>query len=412
MVMQTGFGWIDFSEEHRDRVFSVVDLLSTEGSVDELGIGIVRDAIADWLFPGVSTIQTRPKYFIIIPQIFLSYLRMFHKKEKLPKLKDYVREEEHRIMYQLSQNYQYAEGQGIIGVNVAKNNGELARKPTSIYWNGLRKHGLINTKFSFSEYVEQNDLSSYSHGGNKDENSNDEIASFDETFGIKCPIFEEIDENAKMELTVDEANYLLDQFISTNSNEKQEGNLMSHILNSSARTEIMLMATSFRMLAENLLEDELLNPETKKILKIALDFDLLIHGAHIRYNIQLHKKSGIRSKEYEERWEKWLDGIHNYKADIHALDLDFLFSELATRTGSQTRRFMEDWKKEIISEDILIDRLDYLIRRQEINKKGGKAKLVNTKGEYSEWVGLNGLQYRFTQAKKIIEDITAAHVKS
>ena len=148
--MQAGFGWIDFSEEHRDRVFSVVDLLSAEGSVDELGIGVIRDAIADWLFPGVSTIQTHPKYFIIIPQILLSYLKKFHNKEKLPILKDYVHEQEKRIMHQLSKNYNYAEGNGIIGVNVSRNNGELARYPTSVYWNGLRKHGIINTKLSFS----------------------------------------------------------------------------------------------------------------------------------------------------------------------------------------------------------------------------------------------------------------------
>jgi len=75
--MQAGLGWIDFSEGHRDRVFSVVDLLSADGSVDELGVGVVRDAIADWLFPGVSTIQTCPKYFIIISQIFISYLIKF-----------------------------------------------------------------------------------------------------------------------------------------------------------------------------------------------------------------------------------------------------------------------------------------------------------------------------------------------
>lgn len=32
---------------------------------DELGIGTVRDAFADALFPGTSTIQTRAHYFLI-----------------------------------------------------------------------------------------------------------------------------------------------------------------------------------------------------------------------------------------------------------------------------------------------------------------------------------------------------------
>ena len=60
-------GWIDFSPDHRDRVAAVLDMLKPEGVVDELGIGSIRDAFADQMFPGISTIQTRAKYFFIVP---------------------------------------------------------------------------------------------------------------------------------------------------------------------------------------------------------------------------------------------------------------------------------------------------------------------------------------------------------
>jgi hypothetical protein len=66
-------GWIDFSPEHRARVAAVLDLLKPEGVVDELGIGSIRDAFADRMFPGISTIQTRAKYFFIIPYILYEY---------------------------------------------------------------------------------------------------------------------------------------------------------------------------------------------------------------------------------------------------------------------------------------------------------------------------------------------------
>jgi len=59
----SAIGWVDFSSEHRDKVKSVIDLLSTPGVIDELGIGVIRDSFSDSLFPGVSTIQTRAKYF-------------------------------------------------------------------------------------------------------------------------------------------------------------------------------------------------------------------------------------------------------------------------------------------------------------------------------------------------------------
>ena len=62
-------GWIDFCPTHRDKVAAALDLLRPEGMVDELGLGTIRDGIANQLFPGISTIQTRAKYFFIIPYI-------------------------------------------------------------------------------------------------------------------------------------------------------------------------------------------------------------------------------------------------------------------------------------------------------------------------------------------------------
>ena len=44
--------------------------LLTRRSRDELGLGAVRDSIADHLFPGTSTIQTRLRYMLFIPWLF------------------------------------------------------------------------------------------------------------------------------------------------------------------------------------------------------------------------------------------------------------------------------------------------------------------------------------------------------
>ena len=60
-------GWIDFSKNERSKVLSVLDLLSESGTLDELGIAPVRDGFANLFFPGTSTIQTRAKYFLIVP---------------------------------------------------------------------------------------------------------------------------------------------------------------------------------------------------------------------------------------------------------------------------------------------------------------------------------------------------------
>ena len=60
-------GWIDFSKEDGQKAFDVINLLSEQGAVDELGIGVIRDAFANYFFPVTSTIQTSAKYFLIVP---------------------------------------------------------------------------------------------------------------------------------------------------------------------------------------------------------------------------------------------------------------------------------------------------------------------------------------------------------
>lgn len=74
--MTTTFAWLDYSERDRRRALDVVDLLRDPGTVDELGLGTVRDAFADLLFPGTSTIQTRARYFLFVPWIYLEMERL------------------------------------------------------------------------------------------------------------------------------------------------------------------------------------------------------------------------------------------------------------------------------------------------------------------------------------------------
>ena len=72
-------GWIDFSKEDKSNALNVINSLKDKGVLDELGFGIIRQAFANYLFPGTSTIQTRAKYFLIIPH-YSRFLRTFAHK--------------------------------------------------------------------------------------------------------------------------------------------------------------------------------------------------------------------------------------------------------------------------------------------------------------------------------------------
>ena len=80
------FGWLDFSEADMKRTKKALSELNS-GSIDELGISIIRDGFADKLFPGLSVVQTSLKYFLLIPA-------MLCKAEQ--KLKEEARKENNR----------------------------------------------------------------------------------------------------------------------------------------------------------------------------------------------------------------------------------------------------------------------------------------------------------------------------
>ena len=401
--MAAGFGWIDFSEEQRDRVNSVINMLSIGGTVDELGIGTIRDSLADWMFPGVSTIQTRPKYFIIITEIFLNYLSKHFKKEKVLKLETYLTDEEDRIMHLLAKNYNYKGGDGVIGVNVARENGELARKASFIYWNGIRIHGLIDTQLSRNEYAAAFDLSS----NENDENDDDVLDNFEHEIKIKAPKFDLIHDEIKMELTKNEADFLRDQFKDTQHVEKHDNNVLTEILKDKNREDIIINAANFNEAAEVLRMVPDLPVKTKAILRMALDFDLLTHGAHIRYNMLLHKKAG--SLSFEDNWHNWLEELEVSRAHLEAFDFNIVFSEIATRVDAKTKIFLKSWQEEVLKTPMDYELLDKMVFRQEINKKGAKAKLTLKDGEYNTWVGVNRLGYRFNIVKNIINDLQVSH---
>ena len=149
-------GWIDFSSEHRDRVKTVLDLLATKDVVDELGIGVIRDAFADLMFPGISTIQTRAKYLVTIPRILKDYEDLPDRKRRQHSLVDYLAQQEIQCRLKLVRRYGKKEGLGIIGVLFGtREDRDVQRQPSSVYWNGLRTFGIVKTSFSLAEFCDR-----------------------------------------------------------------------------------------------------------------------------------------------------------------------------------------------------------------------------------------------------------------
>ena len=137
----SGIVWLDHSENAQRYALNLLESMRFSQARDELGLGSVRDAIADVLSPGTSTIMTAARYFILIPNLYKEVERRQCASRQL--VDQLVRKLEQGILKGLMQ-VAPARGSRVIGAQVYKSGGDTPQRiPSQIYWVGLRKLGIF-----------------------------------------------------------------------------------------------------------------------------------------------------------------------------------------------------------------------------------------------------------------------------
>lgn len=376
-------GWIDFSSKDREKAMAVIDLMKENGAVDELGIGVVRDRLADLLFPGTSTIQTRAKYFFIVPWCMIEAEKNF--KNKVDYLKR-LNNIETDVIKALIKN-EPSNTTGIIGKDSI---GTLKRKPSEIYWNGLRTYNIMSFNISRNQYI-----SSIKTNKNHDVEEGDDKDSYyldnDEIRWNITKFRKNWKENLTLSLTKEEAEFLKEKITRYYPN-----SLYSYIINNkdiSLEDEDIYDLTFKNTLPEVVRSD----------LDLALNFGKVIHGAHIRYNIILRQKNSVEIEDYEDYWNQWCNEMSQFNWDKFNIDRIYEFAQ----TTKGTKEFIEGWFKAIRELDnINLGQLDKMIEAREYSLKGQRAKLKNYGNvDVSKWVGLGMLEYRWRNVKTLVKDI-------
>src|SRR4051794_14117809 len=126
--------WLDFSDAERKRALQVVELLGRAETRDELGLGAIRDAFAEALFPGMSTVQRRARYFLFVPWTFRSIERRYAGRTGAL---ERARQEELRLIEALLSADD--DHDGVIGGRARRG---LRQVPSMIYWQGLTRWGI------------------------------------------------------------------------------------------------------------------------------------------------------------------------------------------------------------------------------------------------------------------------------
>ena len=113
----------------------VIELFRERDTVDELGIGSVRDAFSNLLFPGTSVLQSRARYLLFVPWIYLELERQRISSDRIAAR---ARANEIRLIDALIAGGE-GDGSGVIGVAARE---RLKQLPSYVYWNGLEILGI------------------------------------------------------------------------------------------------------------------------------------------------------------------------------------------------------------------------------------------------------------------------------
>jgi hypothetical protein len=400
-------GWIDFSKAHKDRVATILDLLKPDGMVDELGIGIIRDAFANEMFPGISTIQTKAKYFFLTPYILWDYCGASPSKRKGQSIKKYLEQKENETMWRLIDLYSGQLGEGVIGIT-KKRPETLMRKPSAIYWNGMSFYKFIITDLSIEPFLVSKNryslaslLADSSEGDDSPRDDSD--AEYQNVFNLRVKPengwFEKLEEN-KLELTHDEADFFKSRIIENAGNR-----LIAELIQNKDLLVLYSSSKSFEEFAKDCQKFPI-SDKLKNILALAHNFSEVMYGAHILYNKLIQNKF-FSNNCYDYDWTQWLSVINETLINPQNLTEQTVFS-YALHAKAHTQAFVSEWLNRIKSGNYNIENLENLVIEQESWNKRYKARLnKNDVQDVKEetWIGFKKLDYRFFQAKRILTDI-------
>ena len=155
-------GYINFGAEEKNNLYKVIQSIRDHHAIDELGIGRIRDAFSNKMFPGMSVLQNRAKYFVLLPALYLEAEKGHYKT--VEEVRQRILDMEIRLTRQLLNGTpNYEDQYGITGNSVIdkaeKNRGQYVKyDPSYIYWGGLVTYGLVKADGSVYRLIYERSL--------------------------------------------------------------------------------------------------------------------------------------------------------------------------------------------------------------------------------------------------------------
>lgn len=392
----SSLAWIDFDEAERQRAQRIMALFQERETRDELGLGSIRDSIADHLFPGTSTIQTRLRYMLFIPWLFQMLEGSTAGSDQLA---TEARALENRLANALKAG---GESNGIIGRDAGA---DLQRLPSSVYWAGLGTWGIrlfpgsTDNLFSSMRHLQRS---------RPRVRESEDAASEAQALQIWTPSLpprpKDILVVARFRLTLDEAQFIIDRLVA-----QQPRSLLAFLARSDGRAADCSNIWEHPHLAD-------FPDDTRTLVRHGEMFSGVMHGASLLYNLLL---SELREKpdwieKYQSRLEEWRAGL-NMPA-IRAWSLDTFWQTIdhpAHRIRPAAKRFITEWLALVQTGDVSEGRrasATRMVQDRERRLKTSQSRFAN-RAVRDRWTGASGvepLSFRWAQAKSHLRDLADA----
>lgn len=388
----SSLAWIDFDEAERQRAQRIMALFQERESRDELGLGAIRDSIADHLFPGTSTIQTRLRYMLFIPWIL-------GRLEGRDGNADQIGAEGRAMEIRLSDALKAGgETTGVIGRDAGA---RLQRLPSSVYWAGLGAWGIRLFPGSRETYYAALPTLRRLRQRSTDAEAGgfEDVQSASWHSGLP-PAPSDLLETASFCLTANEAQFIRDRLVAEAP--------------TALLTWLALQADTGQ--CDYIWQHPALGgfpKEARQLVQHAEIFSSVIHGASLLYNLQLAELRGRDdwTQLYRERLSQWAADLD--QGTLAAWSLTEFWRDIAHPTHAIRPllvRFVEDWVA--LARGGATSLPDSgaaraLVRDRERRLKASQSRFSNPTAR-DRWGGASGtnrLSFRWGQAQSHLGDL-------
>lgn len=396
-------GWVFNSEKHRQDIETIISLTQDKGTLDELGLGAVRDGFANVFFPGTTTIMTRAKYFLIVPWILED---IYRGNEEYGNLAQLLRKEEGKVIEFLKTT---KDQDGLIGKEAGI---KLKTMPSTVYWTGLKRFGIILPDIDRSQlpvfFRKRARMENFGSARRltKDDKLADLYENKEEVY-FTCgdlPKYPGL-KNLNLKLTAVEAEFLRKHILL-----KEPESLLAYLVKDIESKKDFMLLKSF----EDLVVFAGKNCPLNSALETALLFDKIMGGVYVRYNYILSSYGNAQlNGEWKINWDDYLAVVNKLKFSENSFDQ--YFNEFYI--NDNTIQFCKKWIRLIQQDSKNENAIDEHLRLREIKLKGNeRSRLKNPalaqKTDLPIGIAVNQntkevdyLNYRFFIAKRILQDI-------